>query len=87
MTAAQKHREAKRLRPKSTEYVGTFDTFAEFAKVSSVSCGDCPGNLPAYIDDNINWEAVGERLLLQDYTMQTGKHGMHFYLVRSPSKV
>jgi Na+-translocating ferredoxin:NAD+ oxidoreductase RnfC subunit len=74
-------KEAKKLRPEDTEYAGTYGSIAEFGKRSSIDCGDCPSALPAYIDENIDWEAVGERLLVQDYTYEVGKLGLHFYRI------
>lgn len=81
MTEKQLTREARRLQPQDTDYCGSFDTVAEFARESSISCDDCPADLPAHIMDNIDWTAVGERLLVQDYTCQPGKTKTHYYRI------
>lgn len=84
MTTSEKQsREAKRLNPDKTchDYVGTYETDAQWAETECIQLNECPADLPDYIVDNINWEAVAERLLLQDYTSVVGKTGTHYYRV------
>jgi len=76
-----REREAKRLNPDKErfEYVGTYETDADWAKADCIQLGECPADLPDYIMDNIDWAAVAERLLCQDYTSVAGKYLTHYY--------
>lgn len=74
-------REAKKLNPDPdfSEYVGTFETVAKFGEELTFAVGDLPDNTPTYILRHINWEAVGNELLADDFVSVLGKHGIHYY--------
>jgi sRNA-binding carbon storage regulator CsrA len=88
-TDKQKSREALRMikyAGDGREYLGTYETVAEFARATSVACGDWPDDVPDYIEENIDWYAVGERLLVQQHTFEVGKHGTHYFLFTYPKE-